>query len=488
MKYFLIVLIISFSSVNLFSQDERITIVGDSLVGKYIDGQNIREIHGDVVMTQGEVRITCRKAIQYLDKNEAVLTGDVVATQDTITIYTDRAYYYGNEKYTYSDLPVKLDDGHVKLTALKGYYYFDYDRAEFFEIVKLVDSLNTLESDELLYYNNLDKAVSIGHVKIYDEKSEIHADSLVHLRNTDRSYAYSNIRISYPENNIIITGGYLQDEGKKNYTYISDDPVLSQIDTTSDGKVDTLIVLSETMEAFQDSTNKLIASDSVKIIRGDFYSVNDYSLFLREEDKIITYKPEDQLPQPIIWFDNSQLTGDTIKVSLHDNNIDWIDITGNSFILSKVKGFENRFDQISGRRTKMYFNNNDLARTEVNGNVLSFYYLFEEETANGLLKSSSERAVLVFEDNAIADVNLYGSIKSEYHPENLVIANEKSFTLPSFTVHKNKPDKKEVLKTIPNFGSVKKDSAEYPNPASIEEDRNPNSKYKAPIKAEGEKD
>ena len=53
--------------------------------------------------------------------------------------------------------------------------------------------------------------------------------------------------------------------------------------------------------------------------------------------------------------------------------------------------------------------------------------------------------------NTIADVNLYGSIKSEYHPENLVQVNEKSFTLPSFIIHSNKPDKNNVLNMIPNF-------------------------------------
>lgn len=463
MKYILLVLFISISSSFMYSQDERITIVGDSLVGKYINGENIREIHGNVVMTQGEVRITCNKAIQYLDKNEAVLTGNVIATQDTITIFTDRAFYYGDDKYTYSDSPVKLYDGHVTLTALTGYYYFDYERAEFFNEVKLVDSLNTLEADELFYYNNLDRAVSIGSVRIYDEKSEIRADSLIHLRNDDRSFAFSNIRISYPESSVIITGNYLQDEGRKNYTYISGEPVLTQVDTSAEGKVDTLIVLSETMEAYQDSTNKLIASDSVRIVRGDFFSVNEYSLFLRNDDKIITYKPEEKSPQPIIWFDNSQLIGDTIRVSLNKNNIDWIDISGNSFILSKVKGYENRFDQISGKHTKMLFENNDLKRTEVEGNVLSFYYLFEEEVANGVLKSSSERAVLVFEDNTIVDVNLYGSIKSEYHPENLVIGKEKSFTLPSFIIHNNRPDKEEILNTVPNFKNEKQKQYDYPS-------------------------
>jgi lipopolysaccharide export system protein LptA len=453
MKLRLILLILLSSTINLLAQEERITIVGSRLEGKIIGGESVREVIGDVVMTQGEVRITCDRALQYIARNEAILTGNVIAKQDTITIYTQKGYYYGNEKYTFSDTTVKLDDGHITLTADKGYYYFDFDRAEFSDNVYLVDTSNTLQADRLIYYNDLDKAVSIGNVRIFDEKSEILADSLIHLRNNDLSFAFSNIKISYPENNIIITGGYLEDQGLENYTLITKDPVLTQIDTSDNGEVDTLIVISKQLEAYQDSTNKLVASDSVRILRGEFFSVNNYSIFLRKEDKIITYKRKDEPAQPIVWYENSQLTGDSITVALNKNKIDWINIIGSSFILSKIDKYEKRFDQISGKHTKMIFENNTLNRTEVEGNVLSFYYLFEGEEPNGVLKSSSERTVLLFNDNTVGDVKLYGSIKSEYHPENLIEGKEREFTLPSFMIHENKPDKKKYINSIPNFNA-----------------------------------
>ncbi|MBU1096253.1 MAG: LPS export ABC transporter periplasmic protein LptC [Bacteroidetes bacterium] len=458
-KLSLMLILLLMVSIETFAQkDEKITILGDSLVGKYIDGQNIREILGNVVMTQGNVRITCKKAIQYLARNEAELIGDVVAVQDSITIYTERGFYFGNEKYTFSETPVKLNDGHITLTADKGYYYFDDDRAEFFNNVKLKDSVNTLLADQLIYYNNLDKAVSIGNVKIFDDKSEITADSLVHFRNKDLSYGYSNIKIQYPENNVIITGGYLKDDGVNKYTFISQNPALTQIDTSDNGQLDTLIVISKVMEAYQDSTKKLVASDSVKVIRSSFYSINNYSIMFRAKDEILTYKLETDVTQPIVWYENSQLTGDTVKVKFKDKKIKWIDVLGNSFVLSKEENYENRFNQISGERTIMYFDENKLQKTEVIGNVLSYYYVFEEDEPNGVLKSSSERAKLLFKDNTVSDVKLYGSIKSEFHPENLIKGKEREFTLPSFVLYTNKPDKKNILDVIPNFGYKKNGS------------------------------
>ncbi|MBN1300559.1 MAG: LPS export ABC transporter periplasmic protein LptC [Melioribacteraceae bacterium] len=439
---------------SLTAQDEgRLTIVGDSLRGSVLNGESIREIFGNVVMTQGDVKVTCRKAIQYIARNEAELIGNVVATQDTIIINTSKAYYFGDEKYTYSDDTVYLNDGHINLQARTGYYYFDDKRAEFLNDVLLRDSLNTLSSYKLVYFNDPDKAVAVGKVKIVDSSSTISADSLIFMREEDISFAYSDIRISYPRNNIIITGGYLMDRGKEKYTTITLNPVLTQIDTSESGTIDTLVVLADMMEAYQDSTKRLIATDSVKIIRGNFYSLSNISVFYRAEDKIFTYKTENDTDQPVMWYDNSQLTGDSICVKMHENKIDIIDIKGDSFILTFDDNFDDRYNQISGEETKMFFTENSLVKTEVLGNVLSYYFLFEENEPNGLLKSSSEKAVLLFQDNAIADVKLYGSIKSEFHPENLIKDRTGEFTLPSFKINYNKPNKNKIISEIPNWNN-----------------------------------
>jgi hypothetical protein len=72
--------------------------------------------------------------------------------------------------------------------------------------------------------------------------------------------------------------------------------------------------------------------------------------------------------------------------------------------------------------------------------------MFEEGEPNGLLKSSAKEIGIYFEDGKVAEVKMFGSPISEFHPENLVIDNEKSFILPSFYIYKNKPQKKEFNK------------------------------------------
>ena len=81
-----------FLSGIIFSQEQNIpiTVIGDSLVGKNINGESIREVFGNVTLTQGNVVITCDKATQYLARNDAELMGNVVARQEDLTIYTQQ--------------------------------------------------------------------------------------------------------------------------------------------------------------------------------------------------------------------------------------------------------------------------------------------------------------------------------------------------------------------------------------------------------------
>lgn len=444
-----------FMLLNFFlhaqSRNSKITIVGNTLEGIRENGRNIRKVIGNVVMTQDNVRITCDLAIQDLDKNEAELIGNVIATQDTIVIKTQRANYLGDKKIAQSKIPVTLNDGHITLTANKGFYYFDEDKAVFVENVKLVDTSSTMIARRLTYYNNEDKAIATGNVSITDNKSIVFADSVNHLRNKLITDAIGEIKIIDKENNVIITGNTLFNDNEKKYSIIKENAILTQIDTAEDGTLDTLYIFANSMESFDDSSKIFIAKDSVKIIRDNFLSVSNYAIMYRDEDKIITYKLESDKIPPVMWFEESQLVGDSITVFLKENSIDNIWINKNSFILSKQKGFDERYNQISGDSIKLYFQNNELKRTDVFNNVLSIYYLFEEEEPNGLLKSSSEKAKLFFRDKKVKDVKLYGSIISEYHPENLIEGKEREFLLPGFVLYSNKPNKQILTKNIANF-------------------------------------
>lgn len=462
MKLKVIIIFLAVFSVKIFpQQNEMITVIGDSLIGKSISGEMIREVFGNVVLTQGDVVITCDKAIQFITKNDAELIGNVVVKQDSLTITTPRGFYYGDEKKAESSSGLKLDDQKVILTADSGVYYFDEDIAFFESNVRLYDTTTTLTSKELTYFKAEDRSVAVGSVKIIDKENIIYADSLEHFRNNRITIADNNVRIINQTNNVIIFGDHLEDYSNENYTLVNENPLLMQIDTSfvtqidsvsgdpiNTAQLDTLIIKSLLMEAFRDTQNIFEAKDSVEIWRGNFASKNNYTIYYREDQKIITEKNDDAIQQPILWYENSQLTGDSITIFLVDNKIELLEVEGNAFVNSQSELFSNRFDQISGERLKLYFDENGINRTEVYGGVLSIYYLFEDELPNGLNKSSSQSAAIVFEEKKVSEVRLYGSPVSEYYPEPQVMGKELSYTLPGYIFYDNRPQKNELLKNI----------------------------------------
>ncbi len=443
-------------------QGEIITVIGDSLIGKVIDGETIREVHGNVVLTQGNVQITCNTAIQFIAKNDAELIGDVVVTQDGITITTERGFYYGNLRKSESTVGVKLDDKKVILTAQIGEYFFDEDRAFFRQDVVLYDTVSTLTSDELTYFTNEDLAIAVGNVKIVDKENVIEADSLRHNRKTRVSIADNNVRIQNLVNHVVIYGDHLEDYADQSYTLINLNPILIQIDTTyhtnedsiqsatTEMSIDTLIIRSKIMEAYRDTLNLFKALDSVRIVRENFTSVNDLTLYYRGDERIVTYRASLESMQPVLWHSFSQLTGDSVTIYLDENRIKQLDVDRNAFILSQNEFFKDRFDQTSGESLKLFFEGNQIISTEVYGGVLSIYYLYEENEPNGVTKSSSQSAKINFEDNEVVEVRLYGIPASEYYPEKQVAGSEHTFLLPDYIFHENKPTKDELIQNLIN--------------------------------------
>lgn len=444
------------TAISFPQEKEMIVVIGDSLIGKVIEGESIREVSGNVILTQGNVKITCRKAIQYLSRNDAELIGDVVATQDTLTIKTERGFYYGNLRKTSSNSGVILNDKKVILTADSGEYYFDENKAVFQSNVKLYDTASILTSQQLIYLRNEDRAIATDNVKIIDSVNTIYADTIDHFRKKQITFASGSVVIRNNENNSMVFGEHLEDYRQEKYTIIDKLPMLVQVDTSKSTDslgfetitLDTLFISCKVIEVYREPLQKFIATDSVKIIRGLFASKNDLTIYFKDDEKIITRKISDEHKQPVLWYDNSQLTGDSITIYISDKKIRELDVEGNAFMLSQNKNFIQRFDQSSAASIKMFFEDNKIQQAEFFGNVYSIYYLYEEEQPNGLMKANSQDAVIIFDENEVSEVKLYGNPGSEYYPEQQVSGNEKSFQLPKFIFIDERPDRQKMYEQL----------------------------------------
>jgi lipopolysaccharide export system protein LptA len=334
---------------------------------------------------------------------------------------------------------------------MEGEYFFKQAKADFRINVKLVDSSSTLTSQKLIYLRHENKAIAFQRVKIVEKENTIYSDSLIHLRADKISYAYRNTLLHNSKDGLFIFGNHLEDYRAKQYSLVDKDPLLVQFDTTYNDKkdsvlrIDTLIIKSLKMEAYRDSSNRFIAIDSVKIYRGDFSSVNDFSFYNRKNGYIDTWRISDSTRIPTLWDGPSQMTGDSIRIYLNDNKISNVSVRQNALLISQNVKYPKRYDQVSGDSVRLFFDSNQLVKTEVFGNALSYYYFYDDEEPNGIIKASARKIFIFFKDKKVMDVKMYGDPKNEYHPENLVLDKEKTFSLPGFILFNDRPKKDALL-------------------------------------------
>lgn len=451
MKYIKLLIFLFYAAAVYAQSGQPINVTGEQLIGRTENGQPVREVLGNVVLVQGNVTITCDRAIQYLAQNNAHLIGNVIVRQNNLTIKTPEGYYYGNDRRAYSEKGVTLNDGKVILSARIGEYFFKEDKADFRSNVVLTDTLSTLTSVKLLYFQKTNIAIATGYVRIEDSVNTIICDSLQHFRDKQETYCFRNVTLKNRVDNSVIQGEYVEDFRMEKRSKVEGNAILIQIDSVFSSVadtligVDTLIIRAVYMESDRSKEDIFIAIDSVRILRGLFSSVNDKTYYNRSFGSILTYKVSDTTDKPVIWYDNTQLMGDTIDIAMTDNKINKISIISGAFLLSTNTAYPLRFDQISGSSMMMHFTDNQLSYTEIFNNVLSIYYVYEEENGNGVIKASGFNAVLIFNDKKVETVKFSGEPASEYHPEVLLAGNEKSFTLPGFSLKGNRPEKDDML-------------------------------------------
>src|SRR5690606_31873580 len=120
---------------------------------------------------------------------------------------------------------------------------------------------------------------------------------------------------------------------KEKYSISYGKPILFQIDSTNERDIiiyDTLSISSDTMEAFRYIDNEhYLFTDSVEIIKNNIKAKCQLAVYYRTKDRF------DLTENPIIWYDNSQLYGDSITIELNESKLERIISVGNAFSISK---------------------------------------------------------------------------------------------------------------------------------------------------------
>jgi lipopolysaccharide export system protein LptA len=390
------------------------------LIGRKYDLKVVRELIGNVQLKHENIYFWCDRAIQYVDENRIEAYGNLKVRQDTLFLEADQGVYLGDKKIAICDGNVKLTDGRTTLEAEHGSYDTQKKLATFKTNVKLVDSTTVITAEQLFYYRTEKKSIAVG-----------------------------NVVIKNLENNITIYGGYFENYDSTKYSVIRNNPKLVQIDTTSDGKIDTLIVIGKFMEAFRDTNVSMFsATDSVVIVRGNLSAVCGDVFYYDKKEIIILWR------KPVIWYGDSQVSGDSVVVKLKERKIDEVYVYGSSFVIEPADtSYPERFNQLKGKSIVIKFKDNKIDEVHVVKNAISLYYIFEtsdkgDKKANGVNYVSGDSVWIKFKDGKINRIKIVGGIEGTYYPEEMVEGKETSFNLEGFNYIKRKPSKNDKFEIV----------------------------------------
>lgn len=364
----------------------------------------IRTVSGNVRFIEATTTVDCDTAIQFLLSRKIRLVGNIVIVRDTVTIRGEEGFYFPDERKSLLETNVSLTDQQVLLKSQKGLYLSDTKTAYFSQNVSLKDTANLIFSDSLVYNRNEARAIVLGNVVVIN-----------------------------PTDNIVITGGYGEHFTNEKRSFITENAVLTKIDTASSGEIDTLVIRSRRMESFRselDTLPRIDITDSVRIRRGVLRSRSNQARYLLQKKMILLYD------NPIVWYENNQLTGDSIVVELREegrrNRIDKMFIYRRAFLASKdsLDKSGRKFNQISGENMVIAFNeNSQIERADVFKQSRSLYYTFDDGKPKGANLTSGDEITVYFQNNQIQSITFRGAIEGAQYPERLI---QRVQNLPNF--------------------------------------------------------
>ncbi|MAT38615.1 MAG: hypothetical protein CL946_03310 [Ectothiorhodospiraceae bacterium] len=395
----------------------------DSLVGLSSENIEARKFIGNVRMRQGKVHIKCDQAIQHLNKDLVELEGNVVITQDTLTLKTRRGKYDSKNKLASTIWGIHLDDGNVTLEARTGDYNMDSRIAVFSDSVLVSEPEAAILAQDLVYYRDSSKAIATNSVYITfaDETALILADSVIHYIDAKRTYFHKSPRLWQVDT-----------------ANVERSDSLGAMEDTI--RLDTLSITAKYMESIRDSADSFFARDSVETVRTELAARSGTMNYLRS-DSLVALRFD-----PILWYEGSQITGDSIAVQLANNKLHALDVFGNAFSLSASKptdtdsiGPPGRYDQMSGVNIFMRFKDDAAERIIVDKTAISLYYLYDDRALNGVRRESGDRIIIDFEEGDGRWIRTHSGVEGTYYPERFVTGKETSYNLEGFYLRNDRP-------------------------------------------------
>ena len=437
-------------------------------------GRDVQRLIGNVVMRQDSTYFYSDSA--YYNEKTKFFDGfgNVhINVNDSIDIYSKLLKYNGETKFAelFHDVVLKDDSttlktqymtydriGHLatypnkgtitrndkKLVSRKGYYrddikvvYFRKDVVGTMPDYKIVsDTLVYDTENEMMYfygpttiynkentlignygwYNTETEFVYLDRrATLKNEEQSLTADTMLYNRKTGYAKALCDVVIEDTTNKAILKGEYAElwkDIGKCMIT--------DNLHAIYYEDIDTLFAKADTMYVYFDTV-----SNKIQHIKA-FYNVSFFKNEVQGKCDSLHYVIADSTvymrTKPVIWAEDTQMSGDNINIIIKDKNIDSLLMFPNAFVIQQdsIKGF----NQVKGKHITTYFKGNEIDHMLNKGNAETVYWLRDDDgSLIGINFSQSAEMDIKIRNRQISNIRHYKNIKETLYPEEQLKAN-----------------------------------------------------------------
>ena len=461
---------------------------------------DVQRLIGNVKMRHDSAYFFCDSAYYYQKNNSFDAYQNVhIIVNDSVEIFSDLLNYDGDRRFAEFHDNVHLRDDSTNLyteyltydrnlhlasypdsattvrgdKTLKSHYGFYRDRLKefsFFENVEVYSPKYQMYTDTLFYNTDIEKMwfegpttiinkenilegkhgyylVNEDHVFLdrrpymHNETQQMRSDSIFYDRNRGLAQAFSQVDMIDTSYQVIMRGDYVEMWENKGLSFATD----SAYAISYDGG-DSLYIHGDTLFMYfnkqREEAEKLIARRNVRFFKSDLQGKCDTLTYLKA-DSIIQMRVA-----PVLWAEDSQLTGVDIDIKLKDHNVDWVLQKGNAFIISKdsIEGY----NQIKGKDITSRFRNGDIHRVNVDGDKAETIYWIRDDDGGtiGIDVSKSETMVIEMEKQSVSIIKSFKDIDETMYPEKDL--SESNRYLPGFKWHEEaRPkDKDDIFRRI----------------------------------------
>ena len=362
------------------------------------------EISGEVRFMHEEFSIECPAMIYGLESKLVSYSQRAKIIEGDRVLFSDNGVYSSKTDRLYAGGEVEIRENNDLIISDS----LAIDRNDKTLILFKTSTLKiegaVIKCETGIYDGELEKGWFAGNASIEDDGGLLAGDSIVVSRANNEGTAWGNITVRDSSGTMTVRGDYAK---RMDGSDIVEGSSTSKVRVVNIEGEDTLKMNSRRLVREGDM---LYNSGGVVFEQGTFSGQGDSLSWDRKSNEIWL------LGEPVVWSDQDEMTGDTVKMILQENRPELMKLMGNANVLSPTN--DSLDHQISGRNLDAIFRDGKLKKVDVKGNGMVVYYSVDDENNVSVNRATCAHISLVFTDGLVKRITLLNKPEGRFENMN----------------------------------------------------------------------